>query len=67
MIHYKEDLAELLNLASLVSAEEVVLKREPHWRAVIDEAYKVEPLRTIIEKEKMGIEQIKNGMYKFRQ
>ena len=65
MIQYKEELADLRRNCYTVSAEEVVLRHEPHWRFLLDGAYVKEPLATIIRKEKEGVQQVKAGTYRF--
>lgn len=51
----------------LLSADRIVLENEPDiWQEVIKKAYASKELKKRIALEKMGIRQIKNGSYKFK-
>ncbi|MEK7194231.1 MAG: YdcF family protein [Patescibacteria group bacterium] len=66
MLKYAPGLREIEKIARTVSADEVVIKKDLSWKKVIETNYNREPLKSIIEREPSGIEQIKNGTYKFK-
>ncbi len=63
-LKYLPELSEVMKIAKTVSADDIVIKKDPSWKKIIKEAYQREPTLTIIAKEKIGTEQIKNGTYK---
>lgn len=68
MIKYDSDLAKMLEekKIEIKSAEKICFKYEPEkWQDIINTAYNSEEIIKRIELEKRGVEQIKNGTYKF--
>ncbi|MFA6304898.1 MAG: YdcF family protein [Patescibacteria group bacterium] len=55
-----------LKLLKLLSAEKICLQNEPRkWRSEITKAYKSEAMKIRIKVEQQGINDLKNGKYKF--
>jgi hypothetical protein len=68
--HSLVDLKEMLRIGRLrlYSAEEVLLKHNPkRWKKIISNAYKSKSLKIRIQKEIVGIKDIREGNYNFKQ
>ncbi len=71
MIEYKDELEKLkevfdISRLTLVSAEEILLDRQPDiWRNIIEDVYTNEAMKKRIALEEQGVRQIKDGTYKF--
>lgn len=71
MIKYGEELGFLKELLKkkklkLLAAESVAVKHQPEiWSSIVQMAYASEAMKRRIALEKNGIQQIKNGAYKF--
>ncbi len=64
MIQYLEEMKALRSKVEYASAEKIVLAEAPEeWRAAIDEAYKSDEFKKLIELEMNGVEQIRSGKY----
>jgi len=69
MIEQDRELKRMLDCSriKLKTAEEILIKHEPRkWQEIIETAYKSKAMKKRIAREKKGIRQIKNGIYKFR-
>jgi len=72
MIEFCEELKSLRNLMNegkllLCDADQILLDRgDPHWKTVIERTVASAAYRDRVEIEKKGVEQIRNGTYKFR-
>jgi hypothetical protein len=54
------------NKLILQSAEEILIKyNSKKWKRQIEQAYKTPKMKEIIKQEKIGVEQVKKGIYKF--
>lgn len=66
MIEYADIKTVLLRKINLVGAEDVLLRLSPdQWKEFVEQSKKSEAMKKRVEGEKRGIEQIKNGLYKF--
>ncbi len=66
MLKYGPGLRDIETISSTASADSVVIRKDPAWKKIIEENYVTEPLKTMIANEGPGIEQIKNGTYKYK-
>ncbi len=66
MIEYGPRLSGLNRVVNLISAENVLLTYAPsEWKKIIEEAYRSNSMKKRIKLETAGVNDIKNGKYKF--
>ena len=67
MLDYIPQLAKLSGIVELISAEQILIKYDPtSWRESIYKSRKSEKMRQRILIEQKGVNQIKEGTYKFK-
>ncbi len=69
MIEHDGELKQMLQYGQieLLSAEEICIEHDSQkWKAIVEKAYESELIKKIIRLEQKGVEDIKNGVYKFK-